>query len=727
MVERGGTFNGGESFSFDDVRVEPDALRLWKAGRVVPVEPKAFEVLLFLVRNRGRVVGKNELLDAVWKGTHVTENALTREIALLRRALGEEARRARYIETVPTRGYRFVAELKGGESEAASGGDPSAAVAPAPGKRRGRRALYAVAVVLGLAAVAAVVLWQLRGRTAAEETVRVRRLTQVTTSTGLDTQPTLSPDGAAVAYSSNRGGDFEIYVKQLAPGGREIQITADGGHNFQPAWSPDGRHLAYHSQARGGVWLVPALGGVARRLTDFGSKPAWSPDGREIAFQSAALSDINGLQGGALPPSTLWAVAAEGGTPRRLTEVGRPSGGHGSPTFSPDGRSLVFFAFDMMMAEVWSLNLQSGELRQLAPNGQPFSDLTFAPDGRHIYCAGTFYGGTFGLWRVPVSQGRGEVMGEPEKVEGTAAVPIRHLSISADGKKIAYAAHALTSDIWQLRLSPETGEPAGPPSALYADTSRRKTNPAWSPDGRRLAFAVWRLGSPMTVWVVDADGGNAAPVTTDGFASGMPSWLPEQNRLAYVSLRSGRAGFWAKDLVTGDEKLFTEFDREITHPRLSPDGRTLAYNSRLSGPINIWTMWTDGGGARQLTSDREMAGFPAWSADGRWLAYEIQRGDRMHVAVMPAEGGEPVQLTDDPGVSWPHSFSPDGDRIAFAGLRDGVWNLYWVSRTTREQRRLTDFSKSNSYVRYPAWSPLGDRLVFEYAETTGNVWVLELE
>src|ERR1044071_2703852 len=104
-------------FLFDDVRVEPAAFRVWKAGAAVPVEPKALEVLLFLIQHRGRVVQKRELLDTLWPDTFVGENALTREIAQLRKALGEDARRARYIETVPTRGYRFIAEVS--ENEAA--------------------------------------------------------------------------------------------------------------------------------------------------------------------------------------------------------------------------------------------------------------------------------------------------------------------------------------------------------------------------------------------------------------------------------------------------------------------------------------------------------------------------------------------------------------------------------------------------------------------------------
>jgi Tol biopolymer transport system component len=95
------------------------------------------------------------------------------------------------------------------------------------------------------------------------------------------------------------------------------------------------------------------------------------------------------------------------------------------------------------------------------------------------------------------------------------------------------------------------------------------------------------------------------------------------------------------------------------------------------------------------------------------------------VGLVTLDGGEVTILTSTPGTSWPHSFSPDGASIAFAGGRDGYWNVYTVQVASRAETRLTDFSKLNAYVRYPAWSPRGDRIVFEYAETTGNVWMVE--
>ena len=120
-------------------------------------------------------------------------------------------------------------------------------------------------------------------------------------------------------------------------------------------------------------------------------------------------------------------------------------------------------------------------------------------------------------------------------------------------------------------------------------------------------------------------------------------------------------------------------------------------------------------------------GWASWSPDGSRLAIEVKRGDDTHIAVMPSDGGTVTQLTFERGQSWPHSWSPDGEKIAFAAFRNGVWNVWWVSVKDGTQKQLTNFNKLNVYVRYPAWSPLGNQIAFEYAEMTANIWMMELK
>lgn len=112
---------GPTIYQFDDVRVDLKNFKIFKAGDAVHLEPKAVKALIFLIEHRGRLIEKRELLDAVWKDTFVTENAMTKVIAKLRKTLGDGVKDAKYLETVPTRGYRFIAEVQVGERQEARG------------------------------------------------------------------------------------------------------------------------------------------------------------------------------------------------------------------------------------------------------------------------------------------------------------------------------------------------------------------------------------------------------------------------------------------------------------------------------------------------------------------------------------------------------------------------------------------------------------------------------
>ena len=117
------------AYRFDDVRVDVASFRVERGGRPVPLEPKAFDLLVLLLERQGQLVTKQEILDAVWRHTAVTDNALTRIVAHLRKALDDDARDARYIETVPTRGYRWLVPVAR---------DEGAAPGPAPARERPR-------------------------------------------------------------------------------------------------------------------------------------------------------------------------------------------------------------------------------------------------------------------------------------------------------------------------------------------------------------------------------------------------------------------------------------------------------------------------------------------------------------------------------------------------------------------------------------------------------------
>src|SRR5207302_1676984 len=122
-------------------------------GVAQPLEPKTFRLLQFLIEHRDRVVSKEEIFQAVWSGTFVSDNALTRAVAQIRKAIGDDHRNPRYIETIPTVGYRFVAKVE----------EPAAtppATTPIDTRRRRTGAIAAIVAAAVIVPAAVVVSWR---------------------------------------------------------------------------------------------------------------------------------------------------------------------------------------------------------------------------------------------------------------------------------------------------------------------------------------------------------------------------------------------------------------------------------------------------------------------------------------------------------------------------------------------------------------------------------------
>ncbi len=159
-----------------------------------------------------------------------------------------------------------------------------------PSWRSGRHLTLGISVLLLVACVTGAGLFFYNHRHAAPSPVQ-HGLTRITFDDGLQSEPTWSPDGRFIAYSSDRGGKSDIWVQQVS-GGDPVQITKGPGQNWQPDWSPDGKNLVYRSEdGDGGLFVVPAFGGDGRerRIASFGYHPRWSPDSSQVLFQTQFL------------------------------------------------------------------------------------------------------------------------------------------------------------------------------------------------------------------------------------------------------------------------------------------------------------------------------------------------------------------------------------------------------------------------------------------------------
>jgi len=205
------------------------------------------------------------------------------------------------------------AQVRSGSGPAAlspAAAEPRAASGSVVSKRLGRRLMLAGTVTLLLVGAALGAWWWRTKAPTGSPSVGApveRPLTRLTFAPGLQTDVTFSPDGRFIAYASDQGGNFDIWVQPLAGGGDPVQVTKSPAADTEPDWSPDGGQIVFRSERDGGgLFVVSALGGPERRLTTFGVRPKWSSDGSRVLFA---------LEVGRGP---LFVVGNDGAAPRRV-------------------------------------------------------------------------------------------------------------------------------------------------------------------------------------------------------------------------------------------------------------------------------------------------------------------------------------------------------------------------------------------------------------------------
>ncbi|MEZ5289372.1 MAG: hypothetical protein R2712_32140, partial [Vicinamibacterales bacterium] len=416
---------------------------------------------------------------------------------------------------------------------------------------------------------------------------------------------------------------------------------------------------------------------------------------------------------------------------RAVTRPGAPMGGHSAPAWSPDGRFLAFSVFEGGPDDGgWLVDVASGAVSRLG-GGRGTYEVAFAPDGSAVYAAG---GGQAIVHRIPFDAGRGRATGPPEMMAVAGVPGVRGLSVSSDGRTLAFAGLSLSSQIWAQPLGP-AGAPAGPAHALTDDTSRRNSMAVIAPDGRKVSYVSSRRGEAPNIWVMDIDGGRKLQLTSDHSADSKATWFPDARRIAFFSNRGESMGFFAVDVGTRLETPLVDLQGEgrelfdVGYPRemeLSPSlsQLALAVIARPDGRRRIFVTPMSSLAPRPLTAPDVWAGYPAWSPDERWLAVEVKRGASTQAAVVEVATGALRVLTDEPGQTWVRSWSPDGSHIAVAVLRAGRWSLRAIDVASGRQAELLPQAPANVYVRYPEWSPRNDVIVFERGELRGNIWTL---
>ena len=483
-------------YEFGPFRVDPVERLVIREGAVVQLPPKAFDTLLLLVRNSGRILGKDELMHEIWPDTFVEEASLAQNISVLRKALGEAAGERQYIETIPRRGYRFLPQV---EDKQPSWGpaQPAAVTTPFPlATSELRTTRRSPALYIGVAAAPTLLVGALASRqwvTPRDAEVNSHILTPLATSPGLEVHPSWAPNGKTIAFAGEVDGTFQIFTKTLGSS-MPIQITKSTKDCFFPIWSQDGRRILFSSGASTfgrstlDLWSVGVAGGIPSLVLENVRQPVLSSNGKTLAF-------IRGAAGTGF--GELWISSPPGAPPKRYSEppvADRKYIFESSVSFSPDGNNLGISLVSIdSKTEFWILPLPSGKPFQAHPNlhRSPAMNwpvqFSWMPDGRHIVFAQHLqFFPEAKLWLADTQTGTIRALTSGIGAEQSP-------SVSADGSRIAFVSFQGTYDLVELPLD-------GSPIRDYLATARNEATPSWSPSGAHLAYVTDRSG-PVEIWL----------------------------------------------------------------------------------------------------------------------------------------------------------------------------------------------------------------------------------
>lgn len=494
--------------------------------------------------------------------------------------------------------------------------------------------------------------------------------------------PDISPDGKTVAFSYL--GD--VWTVE-AIGGVARPVTQHEAHDAGPVFSPDGRWIAFSSNRHGqyDVFVSPAYGGKAKRLTfdsAHDSVVGWAPDAKAIVFSSTRGTSFPG-------GAELYTVPLDGGKETKL-----PFEDAKDANFAADGKTVVFTRGPgtwyrkgyrgSSNDDLWLASADGTALRRVSDFPGNDTSPTLSPDGKKLYYVSEVHGGAANVVVMDLNIGTTPPIptGSPKALTRHTDDSVRRARLSRNGDWIVYECGG---DLWvastrdgqarKLAIEVHADEKSNP--ERVATYTRDATEYALSPDESALAFVVHG-----EVFAMPARGGKANRLTDTAGVEHNVAWAPDNKKLVFVSDRNGYEELYvleSDDPDTTDLTRATKFkSRALTStpepedaPSFTPDGARVAFVRAGK----LWTMKADGTDAKALVDQPQVTEYE-WSPDGKWLVYVREDGAfASELYVMPIDGSKPAvnvtrYATSNFDVSWA------GNKLAFRSQRRGAQNVH---------------------------------------------------
>lgn len=637
-----------DDFRVDGWLVQPDLNLISRDGTKVRLEPKVMLVLVCLSQRSGEPLAKETLLREVWPDTFVTEDVLKRSISELRRALQDDARHPRVIETISKRGYRLVAPIEPVSREAQPRTGASI-------RRRSPIIKYG-GVGLGVLLIGASIAF-LRSRIDDPLQVQPLEIVQLTNDGQVKSDP-LASDGTRIYTSEFWTGRHSVLVQIPLKGGQPVPIaTSLKDQRFFDA-SPDGTELlvgSHENLGRYSLWVLSVTGAVSRQIGELQADDdaAWTPSGGNIVYSHGR---------------EVYLVGTDGKSPRKLFSA---PGQVSHIRFSPDAKVVRFTLreMDTKMESLWEASTAGENAHPLLPDwkdrrsaccGRWTRDgryyvfqskdvrtdlwllpetavvpwrhdrkpiqLTFGPLDFSWPLPSTGSGVIFALGALKRSEIMRYDLHSRDYAPYLFGVSAEFVSFSQDANWFVYSSYP-DATLWRARMDgTQKVQLTFPPMRVYA--------PRWSPDGSRIAFMGNLPGKSMNVYTVSADGNALERILPEEHSQFDPNWSPDGNSIMFGGTDINCAPIRVVDLknkhtltIPGSEKFYS--------PRWSPNGRYLIAET-CERPFRLMLFDFKTSAWKELFSHEAV--YPTWSHDGKYVYFRtFQSIARVRVSDSKAE------------------------------------------------------------------------------------------
>ncbi len=546
--------------------------------------------------------------------------------------------------------------------EAVSGVSSSGALASAPaGAAVSSRTWRAAGLVLG-GIGAGLLLGAVAGARLGSGTSSTPPTLRYLSYSGKDAEPSASPDGRLIAYTTLREGRSQIWLKQF-PGGDEVALTG-GPDDSEPRVSPDGSQVLFTraDEEQLSLYRIPVVGGEPRKIIEDARSGDWSPDGKRIAF---LRDEVN--EGGLL--SVLGSVDVSGQESREITRV--PLTALSSVRWSPDGRTLacVTSRSENSPETILLVDASGQSTRSLIPP---------PPEGRLSSLA----------W---MGSGAALVYAQSESFVSATS--------SQEGGRV------MVQDVASGKAEVRMWLPT---MAREVDILRAGT----------LVMAVPSLRQNLAESALQGAAAAEGPrwLTRGQSVDRQPVFSPDGQWVLFTSSRGGNLDLWKISMESGAIRRITEDPADDWDPAFTRDGRSILWSSNRGGHFEIWTCAADGTGARQLSRDGVDAENPTTTPGDEWIVYNSTNPAHSGVWKMRADGSGAARIVA--GTWSTPEVSPDGVHVAF---RSGTLpRRLLVARVDNGQivgaPIMTDPGAPNARAR---WTPEGRSLVYTDVSASG--------